>query len=102
MPPASAVICAVRHPQRGRGPAPSLSAAAARNSARACAHAWRSAEPESSMDRLPEVTPSSGLVPVVTGGHPDLVQVHVEFLGRDLGQRRPDALAVLDLARAGS
>ena len=37
------------------------------------------------------------------GGHrgdPDAPQVHVELLGRDLRQRGPNALAVLDLARA--
>ena len=31
-------------------------------------------------------------------GDPDAPQVHVELLGRDLGQRGPHALAVLDLA----
>src|SRR5215472_14127960 len=45
----------------------SLAAAAASRAARACAQACRSAEPECWMDRLPEVTPSSGLLPVLTG-----------------------------------
>ena len=77
-----------------------LRAAARRNNSRASAHTRRTAAPETVMDRLPAVRPSSGDDTVSVAAAADTFRRNVQLVRGDLSQGREDPLAELDLADA--